>query len=151
MQITVKPVLSGHSKRRPKWFSRPIIAYCRSKVLQNAPRGVSAILLTFIKLPFNIKTFVLSCFGWPLKTGFTVLCNIAFPLAKYLCNHSECEMLTISMLGNCSCSVCLQNHIFEIFFQEHYQSVKQFGSRSGTTMNAGPNLYPNCLTLLKCS
>ena len=33
----------------------------------------SAILQTFIKLPFAIKTFVLSIFEWPLKTGFTVL------------------------------------------------------------------------------
>ena len=33
----------------------------------------SAILSTFIKLPFAIKTFVLSIFEWPLKTGFTVI------------------------------------------------------------------------------
>ena len=33
----------------------------------------SAILLTFIKLPFSIETFVLSIFKWPLKTGFTVI------------------------------------------------------------------------------
>ena len=33
----------------------------------------SEILLTFIKLPFVFKTFVLSIFEWPLKTGFTVL------------------------------------------------------------------------------
>ena len=33
----------------------------------------SAILLTFIKLPFVINTFVLSIFEWPLKTGSTVL------------------------------------------------------------------------------
>ena len=32
----------------------------------------SAILLTFIKLPSVIKIFVLSIFGWQLKTGFTV-------------------------------------------------------------------------------
>ena len=32
-----------------------------------------AILLTFIKLPFVIKIFILSIFDWPLKTGFTVL------------------------------------------------------------------------------
>ena len=32
----------------------------------------SAILSTFIKLPFIIKIFVLSIFEWPLKTGFTV-------------------------------------------------------------------------------
>ena len=29
----------------------------------------SAILLTFIKQPFSIKTFVLSIFKWLLKTG----------------------------------------------------------------------------------
>ena len=33
----------------------------------------SAILLTFIKLPFVIKIFLLSIFEWPLKTGFTVV------------------------------------------------------------------------------
>ena len=32
----------------------------------------SAILSTFIKLPFVIKIFILSIFEWPLKTGFTV-------------------------------------------------------------------------------
>ena len=32
----------------------------------------SAILSTFSKLPFSFKTFVLSIFKWPLKTGFIV-------------------------------------------------------------------------------
>ena len=32
---------------------------------------------------------------------------------------------------------------FKIFFQEHYQSVKQFGSRSGPT-SVGPDLAPKC-------
>ena len=32
----------------------------------------SAILSTFIKLPFVIKTFVLSSFEWPFYTGLTV-------------------------------------------------------------------------------
>ena len=32
----------------------------------------SAILLTFIKLPFVIKIFVLSSLEWPFYTGFTV-------------------------------------------------------------------------------
>ena len=36
----------------------------------------SAILLTFIKLPFVIKTFVLSIFEWPFYTGFTVCCKL---------------------------------------------------------------------------
>ena len=33
----------------------------------------SAILLTFIKLPFVIKIFILSIFEWPFYTGFTVI------------------------------------------------------------------------------
>ena len=33
----------------------------------------SAILSTFMKLPFVIKIFVLSIFEWPFYTGFTVL------------------------------------------------------------------------------
>ena len=35
----------------------------------------SATLLTFIKLPFVIKIFVLSIFEWPLMTGFSVYCK----------------------------------------------------------------------------
>ena len=35
-------------------------------------REHSAILLTFIKLPFVIKIFVLSILEWPFFTGFTV-------------------------------------------------------------------------------
>ena len=42
--------------------------YCR--MLQGEH---SAILLTFIKLPFVIKIFVLSIFEWPFYTSFTVL------------------------------------------------------------------------------
>ena len=36
------------------------------------PREHSAIRLTFIKLPYVLKTLVLSNAEWPLKTGFTV-------------------------------------------------------------------------------
>ena len=45
--------------------------YCLMQVKSIAE--CSAILLTFIKLPFVIKIFVLSIFEWPLKTGFTVV------------------------------------------------------------------------------
>ena len=63
---TVKPVLSGHSKRTPKIGFQDISLsagqnYCR--MLQGEH---SAILSTFIKLLFVIKIFVLSIFEWPL-------------------------------------------------------------------------------------
>ena len=41
-----------------------------TNVLQNAPREHSAILSTYIKIPFVVKTFVLSIFEWPFYTGF---------------------------------------------------------------------------------
>ena len=40
------------------------------------------ILSTFIKLPFSIKTIVLSIFKWPLKTGLTVLLNKEIPTVR---------------------------------------------------------------------
>ena len=64
-------------KTRVKWplSKRPKIGfqyhlgqkYCRT--LQGEH---TAILSTFIKLPFVIKIFVLSIFEWPFNTGFTV-------------------------------------------------------------------------------
>ena len=36
-------------------------------------REHSAILSTFIRLPFVIKIFVLSIFEWPFHTGYTVV------------------------------------------------------------------------------
>ena len=41
--------------------------------MQNAPVEHYAILLTCTKLPPVLKTFVLSIFEWPHKTGFTIL------------------------------------------------------------------------------
>ena len=41
-------------------------------------KSILSILSTFNKLLFVLKTFVLSIFEWPLKTGFTVQ-HISFP------------------------------------------------------------------------
>ena len=70
---TVKPVLSGHSKKKTKIGSQDRLSlnagqkYCRM-----LHRKHSSILSTFNKLPFVIKSFVWSIFEWPLMTGFTV-------------------------------------------------------------------------------
>ena len=58
----------------------------------------SAILSTFIKLPFFIKTFVLSNFKWSLKTGFTVkiiilnytLFSRGLPMQWMCCENEMC-------------------------------------------------------------
>ena len=73
---TVKPVLSGLSKRRPKiGFQDRLLLTAGQKYCRMLPSEHSAILSTFIKLPFVIKIFVLSIFEWPIKTGFTVCLN----------------------------------------------------------------------------
>ena len=54
----------------------------------------SAILSTFIKLPFVIKIFVLSIFEWPLKTGFTVICLYIFYrliVVRFICSICQTE------------------------------------------------------------
>ena len=53
--------------------------YCRMLPLEH-----SAILSTFIKLPFAIKIFVLSIFEWLFYTGFTVFRKVTlFNALKY--------------------------------------------------------------------
>ena len=60
ISCTVKPVLSGHSKRRPKIGFQDRLSlnagqkYCRMRQGKH-----SAMLSTFIKLPFAIRTFCL--------------------------------------------------------------------------------------------
>ena len=56
----VIPVLRGHLKKKT------------NQVKSIAEGEHSVILLTFIKLPFVIKNFVLPYFDWLLKTCFTV-------------------------------------------------------------------------------
>ena len=69
---TVKRVLSGHSKRRKTYFQDRLSLNAGQKYCRMLQGDHSAILWTFIKLPFVIKIFVMSIFEWPLKTGFTV-------------------------------------------------------------------------------
>ena len=60
-------------------------------MLQNAPSKHSAILLTFIKLPFVLKNFVWSIFEWSFKTGFTVHLNFFQVKVFGTCIHEEKE------------------------------------------------------------
>ena len=56
--------------------------YCR--MLQGEH---SSILSTFIKLPFVIKTFVLSIFEWPFYTGFTQV--LLFFYLRHFCRFKD--------------------------------------------------------------
>ena len=64
----LKSVKTATLKKMENWFSlNDGQKYCR--MLQ---REHSAILMTFIELPFVIQTFVLSIFEWPFYTSLTV-------------------------------------------------------------------------------
>ena len=71
---TVKPVLSGHSKKTKRLVFNT--DYCLMQVKSIAEREHSAILSTFIKVSLTINILVLCIFEWPLKTDFTVTCNL---------------------------------------------------------------------------
>ena len=68
--VTVKSALSGHTKRTQKLVFNIDDPLMQVKSIAECSKGsILLILLTFIKLPFSIKTVVLSIFKWPLKTG----------------------------------------------------------------------------------
>ena len=60
------------SKRPKIGFQDRLLLNAGQKYCRMLPLEHSAILLTFIKLPFVLKIFVLSFFVWPFYTGFTV-------------------------------------------------------------------------------
>ena len=87
-QLSQLRVLSKYSKtclkqplsKRPKIvFQDQLSLNAGQKYCRMLKGEHSAILSTFIELPFVIKGIVLSIFEWPLKTGFTV-CKICLTL-----------------------------------------------------------------------
>ena len=78
-----KTCLKRSQKRRPKiGFQDRLLLNACQKYCRMLQGEHSAILSTFIKLPFVFKTFVLSIFEWLLRTGFTLLSGdiVKFPL-----------------------------------------------------------------------
>ena len=60
------------SKRLKIGFQDQLLLNAGQKYFRMLQGEHSAILLTFIKLPFVIKIFLSSIFEWPFYTGFTV-------------------------------------------------------------------------------
>ena len=130
VSLTVRkgPILSMqysetcHSKRTPKiGFQGQLLFNAGQKYCRMLQGEHSAILLTFIKLPFVIKIFVLSIFEWPLKTGFTVVICIYGP---YI--HNGYAMVCPPVHGDNSChlapglsSVQVDNHGITILYHLH--------------------------------
>ena len=69
-----KTCLKGPFKKKTKiGFQDRLLLNAGQKYCRMLKGEHSAILSSFIKVPFVIKIFVLSIFEWPLKTGSTVL------------------------------------------------------------------------------
>ena len=99
--------------------------YCR--MLQH-----SAILLTFIRLPFVIKIFVLSIFERPFYTGFTVFVHFSFKFFfQSHCfttsvHHFHEGMFSESSLNSKSItSVCTFEHP-QVRFGSRYKKILKF-------------------------
>ena len=60
------------SKKTKIGFQDQLLLNAGQKFCRMLQGEHSALLLTFIKLSFVIKTYVLSIFEWPFFTGFTV-------------------------------------------------------------------------------
>ena len=74
------------------------------KSIAECSREHSAILLTCIKLPFIFKTFVLSIFEWPLKTGLTVARKLKFLLIASLEIIISNKGITKVLIRLCRCA-----------------------------------------------
>ena len=76
-RTTVNPVLSGHSKRKPKLvfkigFQDRLSLNVGQKYCRMLQESILQYFRPSLSYNFVFKTFVLSIFQWPLKTGFTV-------------------------------------------------------------------------------
>ena len=73
MLETLRPIQKNLCKMAT--FKKQLVLNAGQKYCRMVQGEHSAILSTFIKLPFVvIQIFVLSIFDWPLKTGFICIC-----------------------------------------------------------------------------
>ena len=76
-RVYSKTCLKQPLPKRPKMgFQYQLLLTAGQKYCRMLQREHSAILSPCIKLPHGFKTFVLSIFEWPLKTGFTVFLHL---------------------------------------------------------------------------
>ena len=76
------------------------------KSIAECSKGHSAILLTFNKLPFVIKIFVLSIFEWPFYTGFTIFTVVfSFAIISPLGERKSWVLNFYYFLMSCDCHV----------------------------------------------
>ena len=103
----------------------------------------SAILSTFIKQTLVFKTFVLSIFEWPLKTGFTV--HNILQTSSFQCMYVRSLLCSYEHIhtswGSCnSLIMTLYRHFNALFDLILYATVNNFSVLSGQ-VPSGLNQY----------
>ena len=88
-------------------------------------REHSAILLTFIKLPFVINIF-LSIFEWRLKTGFTVYHPSKLIKAGHHYPLAKCHLNVVSHGGPMEARDCMLAGKVTTFLPGHPKSLHEF-------------------------
>ena len=73
MFLKIHKTFKWSLKRRPKLVYKMAYRLMQVKHIADCSPRAFCNTFTFIKPPFVFKTFVLSIFEWPLKTGFTVI------------------------------------------------------------------------------
>ena len=97
------------SSRLKIGFQDQLSLYAGQKYCRMLQGEHSAILSTFIKLPFVIKIFVLSIFEWPFHTGF--YCNFQIANTK---GAVQAGLLFVCKNARFS---RIEAHIFSFIFQ----------------------------------
>ena len=94
--------------------------------MQNAPREHSAILWTFIKLPFVYKTTLLYIFEWPLRAGFTVyLYCLSFQFDLDLNVVSDLILFVDAHMAGVTATECGQKSVFMKQVHERSKSLNK--------------------------
>ena len=97
-QYSVKPDLSDHSKRRPKiGFPDRLSLNAGQKYCRMLQESILQYFRPSLNYHMSVKTFVLSIFEWPLKTGFTVVSNQAFGLEASNMTASDNNFFTFGI------------------------------------------------------
>ena len=96
------------SKRQKIGFQDQLSLNAGQKYYRMLQGEHSAILSTFIKLPFVIKIFVLSIFGWPFYTGLTVFIYINAAKDKWLFGI---DIVTLSFICQCCLLITFANSL----------------------------------------
>ena len=89
----------------------------------------SAILSTFIRLPFIIKIFILSIFEWPFYKGFTIRLSVLSQVIIQLCVKVKIG----ERISKTAAYLLLKHHVLVLTLLPLWQYNRCFKNNSGNS------------------